>query len=92
MPTDNGLAKPELAKTWLDNLAKTLPDFEVDIRPGSTPGRGVFKQYIADTYGVHAVTYEVGDHANRNEIDLVAKTSAMLLMKLLLTEQASARK
>jgi len=89
MPVDYGLESPKLSQTWLDNLAKVLPNFEVDIRPGSSPGRGVFKQYISDTYGVHAVTYEVGDHANRNEITIVGKTSALLLMKLLLAEQVA---
>lgn len=91
MPVDYGLEKPKFSETWLKNLEKMLPNFEVDIRPGSSPGRGVFKQYIADTYGVHAVTYEVGDHANRNEISVVAKASAMLLMKQMLSEETASK-
>lgn len=83
MPLDYGLENPELAETWLDGLAKAMPGFEVDVRPGASPGRGVFKQYIADTYGVNAVTYEVGDHASRNEITAVGKTSALVMMKLM---------
>lgn len=85
MPTDyEGLADPMFSETWLTNLGKTLPKFEVDERPGVSSNPGVFKQYVADTYNVHSVTYEVGDHADRNEISLVAKTSAMLLMKQML--------
>lgn len=81
MPEDYGLENPKFSTTWLGNLAKTLPNFEVEDKPGISQNPGVFKQYIADTYGVHSVTYEVGDSSDRNEIVLVAKTSAMLLMK-----------
>ena len=75
------IENPKFSKTWLGNLAKTLPNFEVEEKPGISQNPGIFKQYIADTYGVHSVTYEVGDSSDRNEITLVAKTSAMLLMK-----------
>jgi predicted deacylase len=83
MPVDYGLEKPEFSKIWLESLDKTLPGFEVDERPGVSKNPGVFKQYIADKYGVHAVTYEVDDDADRNQTKTVAKTSAYLLMKLM---------
>ena len=63
-----------------------LPSFEVDEQPGISSNPGVFKQYIADNYQVQSVTYEVGDKADRNEIKVVAKSSAMLLMKQLLQQ------
>lgn len=81
MPEDYDLENPKFSITWLKNLANTLPNFEVEDKPGVSQNPGVFKQYIADTYGVHSVTYEVADSSDRNEISLVAKTSAMLLMK-----------
>ena len=85
MPTDyKNIENPDFSETWLANLGKLLPTFEVDERPGVSRNPGVFKQYIADTYNVHSVTYEVGDHADRNEIAVVAKSSAMLLMKQML--------
>lgn len=84
MPEDYDLEDPTFSSRWLASLAQTLPNFEVDERPGISKNPGVFKQYIADAYGVHSVTYEVGDRSDRNEIRLVAKTSAMLLMKQML--------
>jgi len=92
MPEDYGLEAPKFSTTWLKTIAKTLPGFEVDMRPGSSPDKGVFKQYIADEYGVHSITYEVGDHADRNEIKTVAKTSALLLMKQMLADDKALKK
>ncbi|MFT5451909.1 MAG: hypothetical protein ACI9N9_001395 [Enterobacterales bacterium] len=84
MPTDYG-AKPALfVENWLGNLDKQAPDFKVIIKPGNNPGQGVFKQYIADNYGVHAVTYEMGDNESRNVINSIAKVAAKTLMEELL--------
>ncbi|WP_395338920.1 hypothetical protein PN836_013075 [Ningiella sp. W23] len=44
----------------------------------------MFKQFIADYYGVHAVTYEMGDNTERQLINHVAQTSALLLMEQML--------
>ncbi len=85
LPADyDKVENPTFTRTWMTNLAETLPAFEVDERPGVSDNPGVFKQYIADTYKVQSVTYEVADRADRNEITIVAKTSAMLLMKQML--------
>ena len=84
IPVDYGLKQPEFSKIWLTSLDKALPNFDVEIKPGVSKNPGVFKQYFADTYGVHSVTYEAGDRADRNQIKLVARTSAILLMKQML--------
>ncbi len=84
MPTDYGLAPPLLAEDWLKSLNKILPDFKVNIKPGSNPKSGVFKQYIADTFGVHAITYEMADDIQRHQIRPIANAAAQLLMEKLL--------
>jgi hypothetical protein len=89
MPTDYG-AKPALfVENWLGNLDKQTADFKVIIKPGNNPGQGVFKQYIADNYGVHAVTYEMGDNESRKVINSIAKVAAKTLMKELLATDKS---
>ncbi len=84
MPTDYGLAPPLLVEDWLKSLNKTLPDFKVNIKAGGNPKSGVFKQYIADTFGVHAITYEMADNIQRHQIRPVANTAAQLFMEKLL--------
>lgn len=85
MPEEKGLRNPQLTKTWLTEKARRLPDVVFNEVPGDYPEGGVFKQFIADTYGAHAVTYEVGDNTDPEEIELTATTSAEVLMELLLS-------
>ncbi|MBT1063964.1 succinylglutamate desuccinylase/aspartoacylase family protein [Bowmanella sp. Y26] len=85
MPTDYGLTPPDLVDNWLAKLAEVIKPYPVNIKPGHNKDRGVFKQYIADTYGVHAVTYEVGDNTDRQDIADVARAAARQLMEVLQT-------
>lgn len=84
MPSDyvrvNGgaLEEPKLVDDWLTRLAESI-DYGVENKPGHNADSGVFKQYIADEYGVHAVTYEVGDRTDRNEIAVTARAAALAL-------------
>ena len=85
MPTDYDLAHPKMVEGWLKQLDSELDiDFTVLPEPGTSPGRGVFKQYFADEYKVHAITYEMGDNTNREVIDVVAKKAAETLMSTML--------
>lgn len=87
MPTDYGAKPASITEDWLGLLDKHMPDFEVVIKPGSNPDKGVFKQYIADTYGVHAVTYEMGDNTERKQIKRVAHNAAETFMTVLLSKK-----
>jgi hypothetical protein len=91
MPTDYGMVPATLVTNWLDQLQRrTVSSFIVRNKPGSSPGRGVFKQYFTDTYKVHAITYEMGDNTNRNLITHVAKQAADSLMQTLLATDPKA--
>lgn len=86
MPSDYHVAPALLADEWLaDVKTHTVSSFVVRNRPGSSPGRGIFKQYIADTYNVHAVTYEMGDNTPQYMINHVANVAAKTLMPKLLS-------
>lgn len=85
MPNDYSVAPANFSDKWLEQVkANTVSSFVVRNRPGTSPGRGVFKQFIADTYNVHAVTYEMGDNTPHALIDHVAQASAYELVKLML--------
>jgi len=88
MPVSYGLNPPSLVKEWLDQLSDTAKPFVVRQQPGNNPDKGVFKQYIADTYQVHAITYEMGDNTNRGVIKAIAKQASDGLMDKLLSTDA----
>ena len=90
MPGDYGLSPALLSQQWLGYLAQQAAPFVVIQKSGNNPDKGVFKQYIADTFGVHAVTYEMGDHTDRNIISDIAKQASETLIATLLATPAAA--
>jgi len=85
LPVNYGVEEPYFVKHWLGSLDKAMPHFTVIQQPGSKPNQGVAKQYFADNYNVHAITYEVGDETNRENIKITAKNASTLLMKTMLS-------
>jgi hypothetical protein len=86
MPEDYPLAPADFTTAWLANLQDyTKGLFKVSVKPGSNPDNGVFKQFIADTYQVPAVTYEMGDNTPPIMIDYIARAAAKTLMGSMLT-------
>jgi predicted deacylase len=82
MPADYTVAPSSFSNNWLNKIKnQSVSSFVVRPKPGSSPGRGVFKQYIADEYKVHAVTFELGDNTQRELIDHVATISAQTLVE-----------
>jgi hypothetical protein len=88
MPSDYGLNPPHFSEHWLGALAKSAAPFVVTQKPGNNPDKGVFKQYIADTFNVHAITYEMGDNTDRAVIDDIAKQASNTLMTTLVNTPA----
>lgn len=86
MPTDYGMEQPYFVEHWLAMLNDETPDFDVLMRPGSNPNNGVSKQYFADKFNVHAVTYEMGDNTERRNIVSIANKAASALMKTMLSD------
>jgi len=83
-----GVKPALLVKNWLNSLQDSVVDFKVRRIPAFKT-KGVFKQYIANTYGVHAITYEMGDHTDRRKINDVAFHAASTMMQTLLSVPAS---
>lgn len=86
MPSDYGVEKPLLVDKWLTALDKQYPNFSVIQKPGNNPDKGVSKQYFADVYKVHAITYEMGDRTDRQFIFDLAQDAAITLMETLLAD------
>jgi len=86
MPVDYGVEDAYLVSHWLGALDRQMPDFKVKLKPGNNPNLGVSKQYFSDNFGVHAITYEMGDNTDRLKIKHIAVNSANLLMKTMLSD------
>lgn len=84
MPSDYGVENPMLVENWLSSLDEMYDDFEVIQKPGNNPDKGVFKQYFADKFKAHAITYEMGDNTGRGFIKTFAVDAANNLMKTML--------
>jgi len=85
LPVNHGVEAPYFVKHWLGSLDKAMPNFTVIQQPGNKPNQGVAKQYFADNFNVHAITYEVGDETNRENIIIIAKNASTILMKTMLS-------
>ena len=85
MPIDYGVENRYFVKHWLGALDQAMPNFDVIQKPGNRPNNGVSKQYFADNYQVHAITYEMGDETNRDNIKVIANNAAVTLMQTLMS-------
>ena len=85
IPQTESIAPTPMVVTWLDSLQQqTKGVFKVVDKPGTSPGKGVFKQFMADVYNVHGVTYEVGDNEPDEKTRYVARHAANTLIDILL--------
>jgi len=79
------------ARDWVKAVDERLDDdvypFTREARHNS--GRPISKNYMYDTYGISAITYEVGDATPRSAIKLSAEVFAEEMMKLLLEHEAN---
>ncbi|REL35716.1 M14 family metallopeptidase [Thalassotalea euphylliae] len=91
MPNDYGVQQRYLVNNWLNKLDKQYPEFNVIQKPGNNPQMGVFKQYVADKFDVHAITYEMGDNTDRKFIHKLAKDAANTLMQTMLKDNDQLR-
>lgn len=77
---------PMFTRDWIDAVAARLNDedypFTREARHNS--GRPISKNYMYDSFGIPAITYEVGDETPRKEISKAASVFSEEMMKLLL--------
>jgi len=87
---DEPTLPPMFARDWVKAVDARLSDeiypFTREARHNS--GRPVSKNYMYETYGIAAITYEVGDKTPRDAIDISARIFAQEMMKLLLKHEA----
>ncbi|MCL1079499.1 zinc carboxypeptidase [Parashewanella spongiae] len=86
MPTNYDVEDRYFVKHWLNSLDQAMPNFNVIQKPGNRPNNGVSKQYFADNYQIHAITYEMGDETKRDNIIAIANNAAITLMQTMMSD------
>ncbi|MDV6314992.1 M14 family metallopeptidase [Idiomarina sp. HP20-50] len=82
-PSGVPLKKPQRVYNWIEEINDMVESVELDYQSGNHPESGVFKQFIADEFGAHAVTYEVSDSEERDNIKRVAEAALISLINRL---------
>jgi hypothetical protein len=77
------LRNPQRVYSWIEEIAEMVDSVELDYQPGAHPDSGVFKQFITDKFAAHAVTYEVSDSEERDNIKRVAEAALISLINRL---------
>jgi predicted deacylase len=68
---------------WLDAIMADFPGINFTVEPFDTSSP-ITKNWIYHTFGADAVTYEVDDRADRNELEKISRRAAQLMMQQLL--------
>lgn len=76
----------DLTYRWLDTLTASFPGIHFKIEPYDVSSP-IAKNWIYNTFGADALTYEVHDRADRDSLRMVARKGAQQLMQLLLEEK-----
>ncbi len=88
LPTD----PPHYLKNWLDLFQQRMGDgYKVNIQPSEKFDQANSKNYVYKTYGVPAVTFEIGDETDRQLIGKIARESAIAMMETLLVSDPPAQ-
>lgn len=75
---------PDFASRWLDASRERLPDFAFRHVPSTDMKQANSKNYFHTTRGIPAITYEVGDETDREQIRAAAVVFAEEMMRLML--------
>ena len=76
-------------KKWLARLQERMPDYNVNRDQNHNATSTVSKAYVYETYGVPAVTFEIGDETDRKLIARIGRQSALAMMETLLATDGS---
>ena len=83
LPTD----PPLFTRDWLARYQDRMNGYEVTRDARHEAGRPISKAHAFDTYGVPAVTFELGDETDRTLIRRIGREAAIAMMEELLATE-----
>jgi len=87
---EDPMEPPGFYTRWLGRLQERMPGYHVNRDPGHQAGLPTAKTWVYETYGIPAVTFEIGDETPRETSDRLATEAARAMMETLLGEGARA--
>jgi len=77
---------PGLVPEWLENVKMAIPGYNPNISPSDKMEPAIIsRNYFYVSHGMEALVFEVGDNTNRDFLKKKGQTSAIELMKLMLS-------
>lgn len=83
VPEDN-TNPPLFATTWLTRVGERITDYSFKHDPRPPSGLDNAKNYFFSRYGIPAITYEIGDEADRDKVQALTPIFAEEMMRTLL--------
>jgi predicted deacylase len=83
VPEDN-TNPPQFATSWMTAVGKRISDYEFTHDPRSPSGLDNTKNYFFSRYGIPAITYEIGDEADRDKVRKYTPVFAEEMMRIML--------
>jgi hypothetical protein len=77
-------AAPGFTSRWLAGIGTRVPDYRAERKASPTPTSNTSISWAHRTFGIPAITYEIGDHTDRTQLRRVAMAAAEEMMNLLL--------
>lgn len=75
---------PDFTRDWLADLQARVPDYQVERSASPVPTPTTSTYWAHHTFGIPAITYEIGDHTERSRLRQIAAVTAQGMMRLLL--------
>lgn len=86
-PKSNELFPEGFTTNWLDAIDKRTPRYTVIRDANHNAHQATSKVWVANNFGIHAITYEFGDETDRELIRRIAAISAEEMMRELLKQK-----
>ncbi len=83
VPGDN-TDPPLFATNWLSRVDERITDYEFKHDPRKPSGQDNTKNYFFSRYGIPAITYEIGDEADRDKVHTLTPVFAEEMMRTML--------
>lgn len=80
----------DFTKHWIDGIQRRFPDYKVKRSASSSPTSTTSVGWARRTFGIHAITYEIGDNTDRALLQQIATGAAEEMMTLLLAAKTAA--
>ena len=86
LPEDADLRPAGLMEAWIAAVEQHAAPFSFALSPGYSAGSGVSKNHLHERFGIPAITVELGDNTDRDEVARAGRATALALIDVLSTD------